>query len=287
MATTDALGNTTQYVYDKLGRQIEEIQPDPDASGPPTVTTLTTYDDVHDKVRHQCPGLCRLRTSTTRPRPITTSWAAVIEVIQPAPATGQARPTTYYHYDADGNLDGVEDARGAAPTSPANLATFDPAHTTKYVYDQTDRKIEEILPDPSGGSDTLTTSYTLDGNGNVIAVTTPGINTAATLTTDYVYDNLNRKIEDDPTGPCHGHDQRNRPQLPEDHLGLRPERQSGLHDGPQRQRDPLRLQPRRPADASDRRPGRHDHDRLRRGGQRPGGHDRRPGMDDDVSSTTR
>ena len=62
----------------------------------------------------------------------------------------------------------------------------------------------KILPDPSGGSNTLTTSYTLDGNGNVIAVTTPGINTAASLTTDYVFDNLNRKIEEIQPDPATG-----------------------------------------------------------------------------------
>ena len=47
MATTDANGNTTRFTYDPLGRQVEEIKPNPDGSG--TATTLTTYDDVNDK----------------------------------------------------------------------------------------------------------------------------------------------------------------------------------------------------------------------------------------------
>ena len=179
-----------------------------------TVTTVTTYNDANDTqsvtdALGTGPGDINHTTQT-----VLDKLGDTIEVIQPAPAAGQARPTTYYHYDADGNLDGVEDARGTPPSNLAFLSTFDPAHTTQYSYDQCDRKIAEILPDPTGGSNTLTTSYKLDGDGNVIVVTTPGINTAATLTTDYIFDNLDRKVEEiqpDPATAFTGTTDRNCP----------------------------------------------------------------------------
>ena len=48
-------------------------------------------------------------------------------------------------------------------------------------------KIAEILPDPTGGVNKLTTSYTLDNDGNVTAVATPGINSPIPLVTSYVF----------------------------------------------------------------------------------------------------
>ena len=245
------------------------------------MTTVTTYNDANDTqsvtdALGTGPGDINHTTQT-----VLDKLGDTIEVIQPAAAAGQARPTTYYHYDADGNLDGVEDARGTPPSNLVFLSTFDPAHTTQYSYDQSDRKIAEILPDPKGGSNTLTTSYNLDGDGNVIVVTTPGINTAATLTTDYIFDNLNRKVEEIQPDPATARTSATDSELPDDVLELRPERQSGFDDRPQRQHDQLHLQRGRPADEADRRLGRHDDDRLRRGGQCPGRH-RRLGTDDDV-----
>ena len=62
--------------------------------------------------------------------------------------TGKAaHPTTYYHYDPNGNLDGVEDARGIPPGDPENLRLRS-AHTTKYVYDESDRKTQTIPARP-------------------------------------------------------------------------------------------------------------------------------------------
>ena len=120
-----------------------------------------------------------------------------LTVTQPDPdGTGAiARPKTYYHYDANGNLDGVTDARGAAPGTASDLSTYDAAHTTKYAYDESNRKTSETLPDPNGGSNTLVTSYFYDGNGNVTAVRTPGINGSSYFQTDYQYDNLSRKTK--------------------------------------------------------------------------------------------
>ncbi len=119
-------------------------------------------------------------------------------------AGGLSRPTTYYHYDPNGNLDGAEDARGNPPSNPADLGAFDGAHTTKFLYDESNRKTATILPDPSGGTNTLTTSYVYDSNSNLTAITTPGINAANTLETDYTFDHLSRRIEEIRPDPATG-----------------------------------------------------------------------------------
>ena len=194
VATVDANGNKTSYAYDPLGRQIEEIQPDPDtvAPAPATVTTVTTYVDSSDKTYvTNAEGAAQALTDGATAANLSTYIAdhlvnfidyttetdcdtlgRTIEVIQPAPAAGQARPTTYYHYDADGNLDGVEDARGAAPTELANLATFDSTHTTYYYYDESGRKIIE-QDNPGGSLGYVYTWYYYDADNNLQYVVDP------------------------------------------------------------------------------------------------------------------
>jgi RHS repeat-associated protein len=156
--------------------------------------TLTHYDDVNDV---QCvtngQGLNYLDTSHTSETDYD-KLGHTIKVIQPAPASGQSQPTTYYHYDASGNLQWVTDARGAS--------AGDSAHTTNYVYDESNRKTEQILPDPNGGSNTLTTQYFYDSNSNlqyVVNAADPSHTSTSyqdlAYTTQYVYDNLNRKTK--------------------------------------------------------------------------------------------
>ncbi len=97
---------------------------------------------------------------------------------------GAARPTTYYTYDANSNLKTVTDPRG-------NVTTYD--------YDETNRKIREILPDPDGANGplgTATTRYFYDANNNLRYVVNALGSDAKEVeyTTEYSYDWLGRKI---------------------------------------------------------------------------------------------
>ena len=213
-STTDADGNTTAYTYDKLGRTLTVTLPDPDGPGGPLTASTTTYsyDDATD-AQYTTDALGNQTID------IFDKLGHKTEMIAPDPSTGQAStsdsncPKTYYSYDADGNLDYVTDARGGY--------SGDPAHTTYYVYDESDRKIMDILPDPSGGSSYLYTWYYYDNDNNLIDVVNSAGATSATrpasvtdsnnkvmsayvsYTTEYIYDHLNRKIAEiqpDPDG---------------------------------------------------------------------------------------
>ena len=213
VATTDANGNMTQYVYDKLGRQTEEIQPDPDASGPTTTTTVTTYVDSSDRTyvtnaEGAAQALADGATAATLSNYIANHLVSfidyttetdcdklrrTIEVIQPSLDNTQAtQAITQYGYDDDGNLKTVTDPRG---------------FVTTYYYDESNRKIAE--EDAVGNY----TWYFYDADSNLQYVVNAnganGPSPPATVsglagdTTQYVYDDLNRKIaEIDPATPC-------------------------------------------------------------------------------------
>ncbi|WP_081489631.1 RHS repeat domain-containing protein [Cellvibrio sp. BR] len=51
-SATDAMGQTTHYIYDTVGRKIGEISADPDGSGPlPRLATRTTYNNDNQPTR--------------------------------------------------------------------------------------------------------------------------------------------------------------------------------------------------------------------------------------------
>lgn len=51
-SATDAMGQTTHYIYDAVGRKIGEISADPDGSGPlPRLATRTTYNNDNQPIR--------------------------------------------------------------------------------------------------------------------------------------------------------------------------------------------------------------------------------------------
>ena len=170
--------------------------------------------------------------------------------IQPAPATGQSRPTTYYHYDANGNLDGVTDARGAAPGNlSSSRLTTRPTRRNTSTTSPTARS-RKSCPTPTAAATRSYTQYFYDDDGNLYASDAghqrPELIRHTAYTTQYVtITSAARSRRSSPTRP---RQQPDRPELPEDHLRLRPKRQPRLDDRPERQHDPLRLQPGRPAD---------------------------------------
>ena len=124
----------------------------------------------------------------------------VTTVIQPAPASGQSRPTTSYGYDYNGNVTSVTDPRG---------------FVTNYTYDEENRKITQESVNPDGPGTSLSTWYYYDANSNLQYVvdsagatgTRPTtFSASAYYTTQYVYDNLGRKIEEiDPLSAAGGY----------------------------------------------------------------------------------
>ena len=215
VATTDALGNTTTVAYDVLGRTLTQAQPDPTGGSTPS-TTKYHYDDASDK-QYVTDALGSSYTDTNHTAETDLDkMGHTIKVIGPVPASGQSRPTTYSHYDANGNLDGVSDARGAAPSDPTNLATYDFAHLTQYTYDEANRESVLYQTDPDGASpwNWVLTSYAYDNDGNLVDLGAPGINGYTYLHTIYQYDTLGRKIRETQPNPATGSTSQSDPNCP-------------------------------------------------------------------------
>ena len=118
-------GNTTDYVYDALNRQIETIQPAVlnAAGNSVNPTTVTAYDTAGNVI------------SVTDPDGDTTTYQ-YDNLNHKKAETDALEHTTTYSYDTAGNLVSATDPKG---------------NTADYIYDALDRKIEEIDPDPSTG----------------------------------------------------------------------------------------------------------------------------------------
>ena len=136
-----------------------------------------------------------------------------------------AAPTTYYGYDANGNLKYV--------TDPLNTAgAEDTSHTTWYFYDGLNRQtcVIDALAGlsasqgmannpPRRPSNATVTTY--DALGDVSTVT-QSVNGATTQTTTYFYDDLGRKKQVNSPPPGDG-------AYPKTYLHLRSRRQRSLH----------------------------------------------------------
>ena len=132
--------HTTETDYDKVGQVLKVIQPAP-VSGQSQPTTTYTYDADGNLA------------TVTDPRGFETVYSydesdrkTVEEDVDP---DGAGNVYTWYYYDADGNLQYVVDAGGATSADPPATFSSSPNYTTQYVYDNLDRKTEEIDPSPS------------------------------------------------------------------------------------------------------------------------------------------
>ena len=161
-------------------------------------------------------------------------------MIQPDPANGSADgkgPTTYYGYDADGNLKYETDP-------PGNTTSV--GGTTYYFYDTLGRLVctidasadsshgswlasgvPDLAPAYSLGDDSTRTTY--DALGDVAST-----EDQMGRTTVYVYDNLGRKTDMIQPDPATGQTSAPYENCPLTQYLLRPRRQPHLHDRSQR-----------------------------------------------------
>jgi YD repeat-containing protein len=208
LTTRDTLSNTTIYAYDDATRSMTITTPEGIA-----VTTVhtrhgqtlsvtsagnttrfdydldgnleTTSDDLGSLESRTYDRGNRLETVTDA-RGVTTrlSYDAASRTLTRIEdhGTGNLQLLTVYGYDALGRVETVTEPGG---------------RLTRNIYDR-DGRITEVAIDPNGLN--LRTGYTYDRQANVLTVT-EGVGTAQPKRTQFLYDNLNRRIEEivDPT----------------------------------------------------------------------------------------
>jgi RHS repeat-associated protein len=214
----DANGNLTKFEYDALGRKTKEILPDPDGELGPLTESTTLYGyDSQGNLQYTTDAEGEYADDPNHSTDYTYDKIGrkLTETLADPDGDGSlSRPTTYYHYNANGNLLSKTDARASMDQ--------DPAHTTSYLHDEMGRKIVEELPDPdcSGPLGNLYTWHYYDANGNLQYEVNPlgaGANrpvefsSSPDYTTEYVYDQLGRKIQEILPDPDSGSGPQTRP----------------------------------------------------------------------------
>ena len=194
LSATDALGNQTTYEYDAVGRRISTVDPNGNASwGVPADHTWTTEYDAEDRVRF---------------------------IHAPAPTSGGSTLTTEFRYDNVGNQTLVIDANGQV-----TLYGYDERDGLTQVQQSPDEWTDPEDPPPN----VISAQYQFDNAGNLSRVTRAAGDAANERVTDYVYDGLNRLIQETqyPAWPAvtptlvtsYAYDQNGNPKSLEDPLG--------------------------------------------------------------------
>jgi len=199
--TTDGNGNTVDYAYDALGRQVSSSQ----VVQGVTRTTRSTYD-AFGRVLTQTDALGRTTTyqydtaqhqvTVTSPEGVVTTMTqdAYGDTVSITDGNGQTTTSTY---DADGRLLTVTDPLGRVTTNQYDadgelLRTTDAAgQVVAYTYDGQGHALTRTV-DPDGLA--LTTTYAYDDLGDVLSVTDP-----SGTVTSYTYDsdgNLLSEVDD-------------------------------------------------------------------------------------------
>jgi RHS repeat-associated protein len=212
LATTDALGHATTFVYDPDGNLTAETQPVTDATG---IVTAFGYDPAG----HQTAYLDGLGNSwftsyntwnlpEYQVVPATSAHSSFTDSSSFTSYNGDGRPvsvneaggvTMAYTYDSMGNLTGQSGSGATAATASrsftydtaANMltaattntaATGQPSNATSETFTWNDRGLPLTAVGTAGS-----TTYTWNGDGQQATV-----NTGASLTTSYGYDSAGR-----------------------------------------------------------------------------------------------
>ncbi len=158
----DARGNATILEYDKLHRLTEETIPDPDGDGPlGDLDVLYSYDahgnlatvtDARGHVTsHDYDELDR-RISSTEEDPDQIVSGPMGDLV------------TKFIYDDNSNLRYM--------VNPLGATSSDVEYTAEYIYDNLNRKISDILPDPDDnmGDNRPLTQYIYNNSGDMVEV---------------------------------------------------------------------------------------------------------------------
>ncbi len=247
--STDAAGRVSKYEYDLLNRKYRELTPDPDgvSRGNASLTTVYTFDGLGNVLTtnsYRTSTVGRITTNEydylnrlvkiTAPSPV--SGSAQLITVNEYDAVGNktisyqrtstdpgGRGGSIYLYDRLNRL--VRQTRQNPTTGLANISvystwTYDLAgrllsskdemgRVTTYSYDDLDRRIRIVGPDPDSSSDATPdkiaaeTRITYDAAGNIESTSTrrnvDPLNTSASsrdvfLTTFNQYDRLDRLV---------------------------------------------------------------------------------------------
>ena len=199
----DALGNRTEYRYDKLGRLTETILADdtPDTLAD-NARVRVEYNEIGQVVKQIDPLGQETQFTYNKAGDLvrttyndgTSGTNTFNELGQQTSTTDQEGKTTQYDYDPLGRLKGIVDAldgRTDYTYDPLGLlvGTTDANQiSTRYEYDSLGRRTGIELPEGERAS------YGYDANGNLTSYT--DFNGA---TTTYEYDALNRLVTADYT----------------------------------------------------------------------------------------
>ena len=183
VAALAALRGTTRFVYDSLGRVVQEIgSPIAKADGTFEMPSVEyAYDDVGNviSVKDELDRITEYYYDSLK---------HLVKKVMPKPIDTDSSPVYYYGYDAAGNLVWETDPLGTAPVDGVPNAE----HTTFYSYDTHNRIEEEIYADPNqnySNDSTSSKSYSYDANGNLVSITDANDNIIS-----FKYDSLNNQV---------------------------------------------------------------------------------------------
>ena len=191
-STTDALGRTTTYRYDALGRQDREVLPG-DTSTIPALTRETPYDEfgnawTEDESWTPLGASEAVILTTTREFD---NEQREISVIDPS---GTTKTTT--DYDPQGNV--VEQV-------VKNVAGTITATTTEWTYDKDGNQKSEVLVGTTGSVTLQTATYTPSNllhtasSGTTTQMATLEVGGTATVIGTYASDNLQAPLSETAT----------------------------------------------------------------------------------------
>lgn len=151
LSQTDALGNTTTYTYDLQGNCLSQTDPN-------GKITNYTYDAMGNMLMLTDPDNNKTTWTYDHLGRVTSQQETVALGLNSAGTPQTTLATSYYSYDANGNLVQQIDADG---------------RVTKYAYDALDRETGEAwypnLTDATHGWNCQETlSYTYDAAGNLL-----------------------------------------------------------------------------------------------------------------------